>query len=734
MATPGDIRRARRRAVGGKRDRCRRGKPCSAACVARWKTCLSEMPAPVQGAIPRAIAAIQKRKERLTPKERRQAQQKRKEFVRGKVVESAKLRAQRSEFIRKRNSLTIQLKRAIIAGDAEKEADLRSRIKSADKVVGQRLKVPQAKEVDADKVRDGFRKAGDSYYKRISNLIDKMVEAANPTERGARPDRQLYDKLEGKLNRFLEKDTSLGSGTTDIGIIKSTYSGGNFKKGWHWDRAQSRRVTERRSKIKGIYNDLLSQAKKAAEEGDLRKYRDIERKFLKIEEKAGRKVGFAPSEKAVKGEIWKDVRLTVVLVNMRQAMDDALSAGDLNRFNNLEKKYIKVRDKYISKGWNRDKLYTAGGGPRMLERKGEARDRYVSNLKREMLKKANSRDRRGYNDLEKKLLKLDPNAEAGKIWKKSVQGRVNEYAMDLRDNMNAAIKANNRREYNKFERILLRLDPEERKGRMWRAAKIDKYLPILEQKMRQAAIDGNRKQYDKLERVFERAAEPANRPFGGERGAVWRAERADIAAKALKREMDEAVNANDRARYDRAEAKILRMQNTIGISDPDLAYANKGEYWGRSKVNQAISSLRTSLNEGKREGVEDISISGDAGNFSVTSRVLGNRLGLSISPNQSTSFTVNGYHTASDDLSRREIIAIIREVTRQYEEVMRRMEDDTVFRVSAAEGDGREDMRVKAYTSFGFSYPDSDGFMFGVVRNGKVKRSDEDEYYKLGGK
>jgi len=85
MPSPGDIRRARRRAVGGKRDRCRRGKPCSAACVARWKYCLAEMPAPVQGAIPRAINAIKDRKVKVKPSVRQEKIKR----VRNKLGENA---------------------------------------------------------------------------------------------------------------------------------------------------------------------------------------------------------------------------------------------------------------------------------------------------------------------------------------------------------------------------------------------------------------------------------------------------------------------------------------------------------------------------------------------------------------------------------------------------------------------------------------------------------------------
>lgn len=730
MASPGDIRRARARAVGGKRDRCKRGKPCSAACVARWKTCLSEMPAPIQGAIPKAINAIQNRKERLGPKERRQAQQKRREFVKGRAAESAKLKEQRREFTKKRNSLTIQLKRAIIAGDAEKENDLRSRIKSADNVVGRRLKVPEAKPVDSGKVKEAFEEAGRSYFKRIMGLRKRMVEAAQPTERGARPNKQLYDKLESKLERLLNKDTSLGSNLSAMRDIKR-----NFSKGWEWGKAQGERRRKRESNFNSAYNSLMAEARKAAEDGDLKKYRRIEGRILKIIEKAGDRMGIATSNRVTKGELWKDTRLPKILANMRQAMDDALSEGNLEKFKNLETKFIRARDNFVSRGaWNSDRLYTAGG-TKMQDGKGQAISKFIFSLKRDMQIAANSKDRRRYNSLEKTLLKLDPSAEAGKLWKKSVEGRVLDYAVSLRREMNKAIQAGDRRKYNKLERVLLRIDPEEKKGRMWRMAKIESYLPTLEEKLRKAAVDGNRKEYDKLERVLKRA-DPNNRPFDGEKGAVWNMERINVATSKLKEEMEAAVMSNNREKYDRLEAKFFKMRDSkLGdlIDDYDMVRASKGEIWNTIKNNKAIIDLKNTINEGKRDGVEKISIDGDAKGFSVNSRVLGNKLELSVTPNSSTSFRVNDSYTATDDLPKREVIAIIREVTRQYGEVMRRMEDDTVFRVSAAQGDGREDMRVKAYTTFGFSDPDYDGSMFGVVRNGKVEPSDEDEYYELRG-
>lgn len=43
MVTAGEVKRAKAKAVGGKKDRCRKGKNCSATCISGWKACLVEM-------------------------------------------------------------------------------------------------------------------------------------------------------------------------------------------------------------------------------------------------------------------------------------------------------------------------------------------------------------------------------------------------------------------------------------------------------------------------------------------------------------------------------------------------------------------------------------------------------------------------------------------------------------------------------------------------------------------
>ena len=56
-----EIRTAKRNAVGGGRKRCRKGKNCSAACIAGNKDCLVDLPEPVAAAMPKVTKMIQAR-------------------------------------------------------------------------------------------------------------------------------------------------------------------------------------------------------------------------------------------------------------------------------------------------------------------------------------------------------------------------------------------------------------------------------------------------------------------------------------------------------------------------------------------------------------------------------------------------------------------------------------------------------------------------------------------------
>jgi hypothetical protein len=58
-----EIRSAKTKAVGGGRKRCRKGKNCSATCIAGNKYCLVDLPEPVAAAMPKVVGVVRKKKE-----------------------------------------------------------------------------------------------------------------------------------------------------------------------------------------------------------------------------------------------------------------------------------------------------------------------------------------------------------------------------------------------------------------------------------------------------------------------------------------------------------------------------------------------------------------------------------------------------------------------------------------------------------------------------------------------
>jgi hypothetical protein len=61
------IRSAKAKATGNGRKRCRKGKNCSAACIAGNETCLLELPEPVAVAMPKAVGVVRSKKEGSAP-------------------------------------------------------------------------------------------------------------------------------------------------------------------------------------------------------------------------------------------------------------------------------------------------------------------------------------------------------------------------------------------------------------------------------------------------------------------------------------------------------------------------------------------------------------------------------------------------------------------------------------------------------------------------------------------
>jgi hypothetical protein len=180
--TESKIERAKRRAVGGKRKRCIKGKSCSATCIASNKICLVDIPWVFQGEISKTRKLISKTIKpptiRLSEKEIQDA------------VMLAKYHAKAYEDVAKKKNQTPQTKEALAyhklkAEEALKklpEGELKSKTKD---FVDEKLGID-----NVNNNRKNFEKAvsdakfwlkagdsrGDDYEKQARSLINKLPE------------------------------------------------------------------------------------------------------------------------------------------------------------------------------------------------------------------------------------------------------------------------------------------------------------------------------------------------------------------------------------------------------------------------------------------------------------------------------------------------------------------------------------------------------------------------------
>lgn len=723
MPTRSEVLRAKSRAVGGARPRCRKGKSCSAACINRDKHCLVDAPTPVAGALPKAVRAIQSRKPRPTPQERRKISQDRRQLAKETLKGAAELARQRSEFRKERNSLMVQIRRSILSEEFTKEDQLRAKLQKLESEVGAKLKVGPAKLLDRSKENERLMRARSKFKMRMISFTSRMKEAANPRDPRIAPNRKLYSELEKKLLSYAKRDIPLWNHYS-LNSLKG------YEEGKIWRKEAEERNLFRRSKLHSAYKKLVEEAMQAAGEGNLKKYREAESKVLKVVEKAKSQLNLSDKNAPKKGSLWKDARVPKTLNNLLQSMDDSLATGDLAKYNKAEAKFLKIREAYVKSatksGGDATKLWLSVGD-RIFSQKGDILSAYLDKLGVNVRYEADKKNRREYNKLESVYAKLSPNYKKGTMWKEAVQDRVKQYIPTLKRKMKFAAEDKDRKKYNRFEKTLLKIDSGAKKGAIWKEVRFKASYAILGDKLKDAAAEGNRKKYDKLERVLFRA-----KPDGDNtKGKVWKTVRTNVAIEKLAKDMERAAESGDRAKYDRLEDKFFKVRNMIDrstIRDYDLRYAQRESIWRDVERSKALSGLKEALDTGKGRGVSDLMIKGGPENFYVVSNVLGNKLALNISPNDTTSFTVNDSYTASDKLSKRESYTITKEVMRQYSEIVKQMPEGTVFSVTAASGDGREDMRVEAYTKFGFSPPDYYGKMYGMVKDGRIVPIDEYEY------
>lgn len=331
-------------------------------------------------------------------------------------------------------------------------------------------------------------------------------------------------------------------------------------------------------------------------------------------------------------------------------------------------------------------------------------------LRSEMYNSASNGNKRRYEDAEKKLLELQRKAEKtlGKEIKK------NPY----------------------YEPI--------KKGDIWESSRgsrlrkrKDKYQELKESYLRNMKIHakaGSKKLYDDLEKKLLKIQDKAGAKLGDTnlvtKGSTWdtirkgvRSDKYRKVVSELNRQLERAALTGDRKAYDEIEKKLTKVASRTGAKLGFNDSVKEGAMWGRYE-----GTLPNKLGQGLAKPGSNTKMDvNDLRGLTLTTMILGNKLSLDIDPG-SMSFKVNDSYLDMGNLSMREKVAIIRELKKQFPEVIRNMREGTVLEVSAARGDGKQDMREGAYIDFGFSTPNRWGEMFGRVENGKVVAIDEDEY------
>jgi len=371
--------------------------------------------------------------------------------------------------------------------------------------------------------------------------------------------------------------------------------------------------------------------------------------------------------------------------------------------------------------------------------------------------------------LGKKLNRLQEGAGT-KLKAPKVEPKVDEAANSARkakyykvknsliEKMSEAGRQGKRGTYEKLEKVLLNLEKKAagrfgdtdltKKGWGWkitsrdrkenRKKKLEAAIRSKSDQVREAARGGDFNKYRQLEdsliKMVGRANEKSGTAYKVSKNRIWRDQKE---GGMRERELEEkmfnkavkAIGSNDRGQYGKIEKRFKNLIDSGAIRSP-LYFRQGGNVW---REYQGVAHFATRLEDAGikkgREGVSDIKLKLDPGYHQITinSKVNGNNLKLEIFPN-SFSFKVNGSYIASDNMSRADKVAVVREVQRQFNVVFKSIGEGTVFTVVAEREDGRKDMREKAYQKAGFSPPIKGPSMFGRIEKGEMVPIDRQEF------
>lgn len=733
MTSRSDISSAHAHARGGKRKRCQIGKNCSAACINRQDSCLVELPlspsretAKLRDHLrsegdtrPKMAPITKETRDQLREKIysgvqeafqkgksggghedyenlRNRAIEFNKEIVRQGLenrikpinvpVSLERVVAARQSYQKAYDSLERDLRTALEIGDTKKYDRIVRRFQVMQDKLGKRIGASAWEIDDKDSRKDRYYATLD----KIEPLLRQLAIKGN---------KKAYDRVE---QRFIKLDEWAAQSS----IIPSSHI---QKKGLMWDRMESKRQDRKIQEVKKTLHTLETRLRQAAEDNDRQKYDRLERKFLKLDSAVQSKFDRNHTT-TPRGAIWEE----------RQ--------NELKRI-----KFISLRDK----------------------------------IKERMKKAAESRNRKKYDKLEQRLLKLQEGLRdqlrlpgrsllnAGDVWNETRlvvdRQRYGETKKRIVSEMEKAVNRRDRRQYDRLEERLIRLHDSvkdrlklpnysaPRKGEVWmqvRKGQYDKIKNAIAVRMRQAARSNNRELYNKLENRLIKLVQAGGYgdtvPGVGER---WREERynfrrekyLDATAKLLTG-MREAALRNDRIKYDQIDKQLSAVKKRASqmFGDDSLRNHDSLSLWNRLTMDQSYRKMQELF--GPRVSIVD---NGSEGSLITT--VKGQRLEITFYP-KSVTFLVNDSYSADPSLPKSAKYAILKETRRQFNALFKGVyKEGSELTVTPYRGDGKGEAREKEYEKTGFSSPDNLGRMFGRVYNGKITPSDIQSFHAYHG-
>lgn len=233
--TPSEIRAAHRKAVGGKRDRCNKGKSCSAACIQRTDRCLVDFPEPASRATSRLRDKVSQLE--LFPTEK---------YIDKKAVGEIR------DFKKKAERGLIK---AIHLDDEDKYNRHRQEILDFNKRLGEGS--PSALKVPAtwDRVQN-VREAYDKAKEKLLNRLEKAAKGG---------DSKRYQEEERRLLK-IRRDLGVKVGDTARYLRKEIWyrHGGGLRELERKQKAQPLPERTPRNMAKGAYENSIRMMRRAA--------------------------------------------------------------------------------------------------------------------------------------------------------------------------------------------------------------------------------------------------------------------------------------------------------------------------------------------------------------------------------------------------------------------------------------------------------------------------------------